>query len=362
MSINKRLIKSNEGGSIPLSFNTITWTGNGTVTRNFGGLGFQPDFVWMKVLNTPESHALCNSVVGAGKKLLSDTNSTEQTIAGVVSSFNSDGFSYSTTYNDGGVFNYLNWSSIAWCWRAAGYANTFNVLENDSTTSSATAAGAGITAGSNTNNWSVSANRDSGFSVVTYRGNSTNATIGHGLNSAPSMIILKNRTRADNWVVYHSSLGPTKYWNFNTDADVNTYSFWNNTNPTSSVFSVSSNIDVNNSSHDYVAYCFAEIEGFSKFGSYTGASGLSIDFGFEPAFVLIKRVVGDNDSVMYDNKRGAAPLVSRYRLIPNGTSAEDRSSARYISFTSNGISFPNSDGKVNNTGSQYVYMAFANQF
>jgi hypothetical protein len=344
MSINKRLIKSNEGGGVPLSFNTITWTGNGTVTRNFTGVGFQPDLVWMKTTNVNESHALCNSVAGAGKKLLSNSSSAEQTIAGVVSSFNSDGFSFSTTFNDGGIYNYSNWKSVAWCWKAGGAA----VTNTDGTITS-----------------QVSANVEAGFSLVGWTGNGGVATHGHGLGVAPDVIFLKARNGDTEWFVYHSSLGNNSVLRlYSTGAATSAETIWNLTSPTSTVFTTGTYANVASSSYNFIAYCFAETEGFSKFGSYTGnasVSGPTVTTGFEPAFVMIKQSDFTNGWLIYDNKRNTSNSRDK-RLFANSTSQELTDSNQAIDFNSDGFQIIGTDSGHNRLDGNFLYMAFANQF
>lgn len=342
MSINKRLIKSNEAGGVPLSFNTITWTGNGTVTRSFGGVGFQPDLVWMKTRNVNESHALCNSVAGAGVKLLSNSTASEQTTTGVVSSFDSDGFSYSTTFADGGSYNYSTWTSVAWCWRAGGAA----VTNTDGTITS-----------------QVSANTEAGFSVVGWTGNGGAATHGHGLGVAPNVVIVKARNGDTEWFVYHSGIGATKTLRlYDTSAAQTLSSIWNNTQPTSSVFSTGTYTNVASSSYNFIAYCFAEVAGFSKFGSYTGtgASGNTVTVGFEPAFVMIKRTDDFGAWFMADNKRDTTNPITKF-LAADLTQAEFTVS-NGINFNANDFTIDSTNGSLNESGGNYTYMAFANQF
>jgi hypothetical protein len=221
---------------------------------------FQPDFVWYKSRSYAYNHGLYDSVRGATKFLKSNSIDAETTLSGVTS-FNSNGF---TVGDDAGVNSNGN-TFVAWQWRASNATAVSN------------------TAGSITS--SVSASTTAGFSIVTYTGTGANATVGHGIGVAPSMVIVKNRTSGsgDVWLVQHSSLGPTKYIILNrTDAVGTASTPWNNTAPTSSVFSIGTLADVNTSTNIYVAYCFAQISGFSAFGSYTGNGSAD-----GPLFILV---------------------------------------------------------------------------
>ena len=181
MATNKRLIKSNDEAAptSPYSFNTVLYTGNSS--NQDVNVGFAPDLVWAKSRDTgTQWHGLYDTIRGVGESLYSNATNAEEYRNNSLTAFNSDGFSV----GDWASINLNGDRYVAWCWKAAGYANTFNVLENGSTTSSATAGGAGITTGSLTTGWSVSANRDIGFSIVSYTGVDTSLqpnTVGHGL-------------------------------------------------------------------------------------------------------------------------------------------------------------------------------------
>ena len=232
-------------------FNTVLYTGN-ISTQNITGVGYQPDWVWIKERSVSGNHQLQNSVNGTNSKLMSNSNSAEGTDTNYITSFDSDGFSLGA--NNGN--NQSGVSNVAWNWKAGGSASSNS---NGSITSS------------------VSVSTDAGFSIVSYTGNATSgATLGHGLGIKPAMIISKNRDEAQNWFCYHKSLGATDYIRLNlTNASGSATSIWNDTEPTTSVFSVGNDTATNGSSDKIVAFCFAEVKGYSKFGKYTG-NGLSL--------------------------------------------------------------------------------------
>jgi len=327
-------------------FNTVLWTGNGT-SQSINGVGFSPDLVWVKSRSGAYYNMLQDTVRGAGKSLFSNTTLAEVGNANdLITSFDSDGFTVNTTYLGGYNETTNNTSStyVGWCWEAGGtaVANTVGDIESQ-----------------------VSANTAKGFSVVTYTGNGTaGATFGHGLSSAPSMVIVKSRTSGSaGWLTYHSSLGEDYYLQLNlTNASAGpTASAWNNTAPSSSVVTLGSGTSVNTSGHNYVAYCFAEVSGFSKFGSYTGngsTTGPTVTTGFRPAFVLIKQSSSSGTNwMMYDNTRSVANPANN-PLTANTTNTE-ATSTNQIDFNSDGFQITGSSGGVNTSGSTYIYMAFA---
>jgi hypothetical protein len=255
-------------------FNTVLWTGDGN-TRSITGVGFAPDLIVTKSRNNAFIPGWWDKVRGTGKVLASDRTDSESslgTAGGSITAFDSDGW----TMQNGTVnFSWINQTSatyVAWNWKANG-------------------AGVSNTDGSITS--TVSANTTAGISIVTYTGNGVaGATVGHGLGAVPRMIIVKNRDQADAWQVYQAAntANPeTDYLVLNTTAaTADALDRWNDTAPTSSVFSLGDGVEVNTNTEDYVAYCFAEVEGFSKFGSYTGnasADGPFVYTGFRPAFV-----------------------------------------------------------------------------
>jgi hypothetical protein len=331
-------------------FNTILYTGDGASPRTLTGVGFQPDLVYIRNRDQAGSWAWYDAVrgTGASKNFSTDSANAEgsggdATGYGFLSAFNTDGFSVTT----GSVaYNIVNQSTIqysAWNWLGA---NT--TVSN--------------TAGSITS--TVSANTTSGFSIVSYTGNASNSTIGHGLGVAPSMIIVKNRSATESWIVYHSTLGNTKFLELDgTGAEQTSSTIWNNTSPTSTLFTVGTNSKVNGNTNSMIAYCFAEVKGFSKFGSYIGngsANGTFVYTGFKPAFIIIKRNVSATNWLMYDNKRDSFNVM--YKLLqPNTNSAEATAdpTVTNIDFLSNGFKLPTTWSGINGSGSTYYYMCFA---
>jgi len=316
-------------------FNTVLYTGNGS-TQSITGVGFQPDFTWIKVRTNTDNHVLQDSVRGVGKGLFSDLTNAENASMGGMTSFDSDGFTF-----DGSVST-LNGSArdfVAWNFKAGGAA----VTNTDGTITS-----------------QVSANTEAGFSVVTWTGNgAANATVGHGLNNTPSLYITKRRNSTGNWVLFATTLLPT--------VDAQEYLVLNNTDgsngasqalPNSNILNVESIFD-NIGSATYVAYCFAEVEGFSNFGSYvgTGASGNTVVTGFEPAFVMIKRTDAAGGWLSLDNKRDTTNPRELF-LSPN-TSQAEFPVTNGADFLENGFTMQSTNGSLNASGGSYIYMAFA---
>jgi hypothetical protein len=315
----------------------VIYTGNGTT--NAITVGFQPDFLWFKTRSTATSHALYNSITGVTKFLTSNATDAELTsIANTdLISIDSNGFTVGTPYhqrtNDSGR------TYVAWNWKANGSGST-------------------NTAGSITS--TVSANTTSGFSVVTYTGTGANATVGHGLGVAPSMVIVKVRSTTDGWFVYNKEIGNTKYLRLNTTDAASTFNLWQNTSPTSTVFSIATDPTVNGNGNTYVAYCFAPIAGYSAFGQYTGngsSDGAFVYTGFRPAYVMIKRTTSGYDWWILDVARGTINAV-KGRLYANASDAES-TTYPYLDFLSNGFKLRDADGGLNANGEPYIYMCFA---
>ncbi len=319
-------------------FNTKLYTGNGS-TQSITGVGFEPDWVWIKNRVNTTDHLLFDVVRNAPNFIKSNSNSAEVTgLTSVLNSFDTDGF---TVGNDGGI-NSNNDTYASWNWLAD---NTSGSSNTDGTITS-----------------TVSANTTSGFSVVSYTGTGSNATVGHGLGVAPKMIITKVRSASgNNWSTYHSSLGAGNViWLNLTNSSSSDSTFWNNTTPTSSVFSIGTQGDTNRSSETIIAYCFAEKKGYSKFGSYTGngnADGTFVYTGFSPSFVMFKNATtGSTNWHIVDNKRDTFNIVDKL-LLPNESGSEITQSA--LDLTSNGFKIRVTNGFVNTSGDNYIYMAFA---
>ena len=320
-----------------LFFNTVLYTGNGS-TQSITGAGFQPDWVWLKARNHAYSHQLFDVVRGATKLLSCEETSAEQTLSGVTS-FDSDGFAVGS---DAGS-NASSKTFASWNWLAGSSASS----NSDGGTSS-----------------TVSVNQTAGFSIVGWTGAGSATTVGHGLGVAPKMILLKNRSEVYGWQVYHESLGNGKYVSLNsTDAEATSSQSWNDTSPTSSVFSVGASDSNNKSGNNIIAYCFAEKQGYSKFGSYTGngnADGTFVYTGFKPAFVLMKKTSGGQarNWCILDNKReGFNP--ENDQLHPNTNGVESMGSGTTLDLLSNGFKLRVTDDDKNGSGDPYIFMAFA---
>jgi len=319
------------------------YTGNGSTQsivnsgNNAGAISFKPDFVWIKSRSAATDHKLTDSVRGVTKALISDATGAETTDANGMTAFNTGGFSIGTD----SVYNTNAATYVAWQWQAGQGSTSSN------------------TSGSITS--TVSVNATAGFSVVTYTGTGAAATVGHGLGVAPKMIIIKNRSAAAWWPVYHASIGNTGAVFLNlTNATITSSTYFNNTSPTSSVFSVESASSTNGSTNGMVAYLFAEVAGFSRFGSYTGngsADGPFVYCGFRPRFVLLKVSSTTGDWVIYDTSRNTYNVVDLY-LYPNSSAAEGGSGTPRLDILSNGFKLRNT-GQDNTSSATYIYAAFA---
>ena len=322
-------------------FNTILWTGDGNSSRSITGVGFAPDMVWWKGRTTTFDHRLIDTLrSGTYPKLLyPNLNILESEDVNNAESIDSDGF----TIGSGNAVNQSGQTYVAWNWKAGG-------------------TGSSNTDGSITS--TVSANTTAGFSIVSYTGTGSAGTVGHGLSSAPSIIIIKVLTNtANDWVVYHQATGNNQSTFLNANNAVFSNAFINNTTPTSSVFSVDGSNYSSGSSRNYIDYCFAEKKGYSKFGSYTGngsTDGVFVYLGFKPAWVLIKRTDGGTDNWnLYDNKRLGYNTNYSF-LIPNESNAENTTtSTANLDIVSNGCKIRGSTGHTNTSGGTYIYMAFA---
>jgi len=325
-------------------FNTITWTGDSTTPKNIEGVGFQPNLIWGKIRSQTYSHQIYDTVRGFGndKELTpNNTNAEGGTNAeqyGYLSAVTSDGFT-AVKGTDAAGYDYWNESPdtyVAWNWLAGGTG----VSNTDGSTTS-----------------TVSANQTSGFSIVKWVGVDT--TVGHGLNAVPEMIIVKNLDDASHWIVYHKSIGNGKFITLNeADGEQTNSGAWNATSPTSSVFTVGSALNNAN----YIAYVFAPKKGFSKMGSYVGngsTDGTFVYTGFKPAFVLFKKTTGSlADWQLWDNKRDPYNPVEKalHPDIPNTASTDQD-----IDFLSNGFKLRSSVAHTNETGVNFIYLAFAEQ-
>ena len=315
-------------------FNTKLWSGNGS-SQALTGVGHQTDMVWIKSRTDTRKHNLYDVVRGVQKRIVPNDTVAEDTATGVTA-FGTDGFTVgSETDTNGSSRNFVGWS---WNANGAGSANTAGSI-----------------------NSTVSVNTTSGFSIVSYTGNETSgATVGHGLSAVPKVVIIKSRDSALEWRSYFSPIGAGKYMVLNQNyAETTNSNFMNDTAPTSTVFSLGNGTTPNKNGDNYIAYCFAEKQGFSKFGSYTGngnANGTFIYTGFKPAFVMIKRTDSTANWLILDNKRDTYnPAITS--LFPDTTNAD--ATSYNTDFLSNGFKQRVTSSSRNGSGASYIYMAFA---
>ena len=323
-------------------FNTVLYTGNGT-TQSITGVGFQPDLVWCKSRSNAYWHSWVDAVRGRAYTLFSNTTNAEFTSPSdkELTAFTSDGFSLGPDFNYS--INSSGATFVAWNWKAngAGVSNTDGTITS-----------------------TVSANTTAGISIITYAGNGIGgATVGHGLGAVPKMFILKERngsSAGDFWATYHVSLGNTKYLTLNTTNAEETSAYWNNTTPSSSVITLGSNTNINDSGGPiYLIYAFAEVEGFSKFGSYTGngsATGPSVTTDFEPTWLMIKRTDTTGDWIILDSARDATNPRTEF-LEPNTSDAE--ATGNDVDFNATGFQLKSTSASINASGGTYIYACFA---
>jgi len=322
-----------------LHFNTITYTGDGNATKAITGVGFQPDWIWIKKRSGVASHMVSDAVRGVTKTIYTESTSAELTSNqyGWVSAFGTDGFT--TTNTNANAVNGNGETYVSWNWKAGNSSGSAN---NDGNITS-----------------TVSVNTTAGFSIVTYTGTGSTTTVGHGLGVKPDLVIYKERNSANSWRIMHDIGGTLKRLYLNaTDAEASITD--SSTAPTSTVLNIGTGSEVNRSSSaTYVAYCFAEKKGYSKFGKYRGnanANGVFVYTGFKPAFFISKRVDAVKDWHIIDNKRSTSNVRAAL-LYPNLTDAEATPTS--CDFLSNGIKMRTANSFLNETGGQYIYMAFA---
>jgi len=317
-------------------FETILYTGNGS-SQNIGGLDFQPDWVWIKSRSLTKDHDLYDSVRGADFPLESNTNVAEQDAGGQgLTSFRSDGFAIGNR----STINSSSATQVSWNWKAGGTGSSNTQGDITST---------------------VSANTTSGFSIVSWTGTGSNATIGHGLGASPELSFIKQRTGTQDWSTQATSLGYSKYLILNgTNAAANTSGALISS-VSSTTISVDGNGYVNGSSNTYVGYFFSSIKGYSKIGSYTGngsTDGTFVYTGFKPAWVMIKRTDSGSSAgwLMFDNKR--LGYNGGNSFLEAHVSASE-SSAERIDILSSGFKNRSTTQVNNASGATYIYMCFA---
>ena len=320
-------------------FNTKIYTGNQNSTHAVTGVGFEPSLTWLKIRTGTGEHYLFDAIRGVTKGLNTNSTSEENTYS-YFSSFDTDGFTLGSASNNvNGAYNYASWNWLAGT------------------------AVSGNTGGSGTaKTYTGSVNTTAGFSIIKYTGNQTAGhTIPHHLGVAPSMILTKLISGdTSGWYAYHKSLGNTGNIFLDTTSAVsNSGAWWNSTTPTSSVFTLGDQTGNNSNSNPLIAYCFAEKQGYSKFGSYTGngnADGTFIYTGFKPAFLIIKKTNAAKNWFLHDNKRLGYNPSNGY-VNPNSNAAEYAGTD--LDMVSNGFKMRSTGGGHNESGHTYIYMAFA---
>jgi hypothetical protein len=322
-------------------FKTVLYNGDGNSGRSITGVGFKPDFVWIKERSNTSGHALFDSVRGPGFRLVTDTTAAEDPAPLVYNpSFNNDGFTVGT---DGAV-NQSGQTYVAWCWKAGGAATANTDGSINST---------------------VSVNQTAGFSIVSYTGTGSAGTVGHGLGKRPKVVIVKDRDGNTNWPIFFDGISnnTNDLIQLNlSNATATASTFFNGGDTTTTTFPLGTGgSQTNASGNDHIAYCWAEIEGYSKFGSYVGnanADGTFVYCGFKPAFVITKRTDGTSSWLVHDSSRDPInPVLGA--IYTNSSDAEGRGSVR-VDFVSNGFKHRNSDGgAANNYANAYIFMAFA---
>jgi len=314
----------------PLAFKAIAYTGTGG-TQAITGVGFQPDWVWIKNRNDTNAHILQDSTRGVGKTIFSNLSVAESGNSGdLISSFDSDGFTVNENYEGQTTNESTNKSGntyVAWCWKANGGTTSTN---NDGSTTS-----------------TVQAYPEAGFSIVKYTGTGANASVGHGLGVAPKFLMIKKLNSSSDWTA--GALDWTKYLEPNGTPPFRTSNVWQDAAPTSSVFTLTTGGDSNGNGNEYIAYLFSDIDNVSKVGSYTGNGGTqSITVGFQPDWLVFKSTNNTEDWYVMDSVRGANNV-----LYWNSGGAEGTSAG--VSFTSTGFELTNS---FNASARDYLYLAF----
>jgi hypothetical protein len=323
-------------------FNTVLYSGNSS-TQSITGVGFQPDLSWTKVRNAVDSHVVVDVV--RGDKALRINSSIAEYTTGVSWQFDSDGFTMTGTT---GELNYSSYNYAVWNWKAGGTA----VTNNEGTITS-----------------TVSANTTAGFSIATYTGTGNADTFGHGLSKAPELMLFKKRASNGSdparvwavWDYYLTESGGNKYGLVLNQTNAE-FAAYNNTQPTSSLYTLTAGYQEQNFSGDtYVAYFFHSVDGYSKVGFYRGngtTNGSYVYTGFTPQWVMAKQINSARDWIMYDNKRSEFNVMGNY-LHPNLSNAEGSSGSVYVDFLSNGFKWYSGNASTNINTGQYIYLAFA---
>jgi len=325
-------------------FHIQLYSGTGSsqsITNDANAGDFKPDWIWAKNRTDDAGHIAFDSSRGVNKNLTVNSTDAEATVTTQVTAFNTDGFTMGSNNGANGSSDNL----VAWQWKANGGSRTTFTESGDNP-------GGGY-----------QANTTAGFSIVDFVGTGANGTVQHGLGVSPKWYIVKNRDRSSNWQIYHEDQGNTHFTKLNSDsAKIDNNEIFNDTSPTSSVFSVGIDQSVNFNGEDHIAYVFAEKQGYSKFGSYTGngnADGPFVYTGFKPAWVMVKETTSGNtnDWNIYDSKRSVFNSMDDI-LEANLADAEGTGRAD-IDFLSNGFKQRNTHADSNRSSGTFIYMAFA---
>ena len=326
-------------------FNTVLYNGTGS-SNSVTGVGYQPDWTWIKQRNGTTNHFVYDGVRGVQQTIYTDATSAEATQSQGLTAFGTDGFTVGT---NAGV-NESGDSYAAWNWKAG-------------TTSGITQGGASITP------TSYSFNATAGFSIIKYTGTGSTATIPHGLGVKPDLMIVKNLGATENWMVYHRAMDtsgsntPEDYYLLlnSNNGRVDEATVWNDTAPTANVFTVGSHAAVNQSGNAHIAYCFREVPGYSRIGSYIGNGnndGPFVNCGFKPAFVIAKRITG-NGYIWYLRDEVRSPTNPMDQKINVASSdAESNDGNNKIDFYSNGFKMRHSLGQSNENSYGYIFWCF----
>ena len=320
-------------------FDTLLWTGNGSASHRITGLEFKPDLVWLKCRSHTKWFILVDSVRGNDKNISSNEPDAEFAETHIPS-FNENGITVADI--DSGTANENSYTYVAWCWKAGGAA----VSNSDGSITS-----------------SVSVNQEAGFSIVTFTGTGSAATVGHGLGKAPDVVITKRRNAAQSWFIHHKDLSNGHYIRLDgTNAQGGDTNVYPNNMSTANTFAVGGDSGVNGSGDTYVSYCWHSVPGYSKFGTYEGngnANGPFVFTGFRPAMIFYKRIDGSDNWGIHDNKRDVDNPIQRF-LYPDDTYAEWTGGTNdHFDFLSNGFKVRNAGSMLNQNNETMVYWAFA---
>jgi len=335
-------------------FHTQLYTGDDNadraITNDANAGDFQPDLLWLKNRDSASSHCIFDSSRLASSEatlhLRGESSNAEADLVDKFGGFETDGFTVDGSDSD---TNSDTHKFVAWQWKANGGSRTTNAEDGNNPAGG------------------YQANTTAGFSIVDYTGTGAAGTMAHGLGAAPDFIMIKNRDEADDWAVYHSAntaAPETDYLVLNeTDATADDATYWNDTAPTSSVFTVATAHNVNADAEKYMAYCFTSIQGYSKFGSYTGngdADGTFVYTGFRPKYVMWRRSNDSGGWTIWDDARDSDNEMDKY-FYANTTSSEYSGEALRLDFLSNGFKHRHSNSWGNGSDDTYIYIAFAEQ-